>query len=250
MYGQSAHRHLIIALVLAVSALVKPAAGGQSIVDVELVIAVDVSFSMDREEQHTQRAGYVEAFRDPLVIAAILAGPLGRIAVTYVEWGGKIINCALDRNRQPRECSSVCRNLSNKPSETDSLYLHLRYDRCCTTPYPLKCISCEPARDRYLGDGPDNYGAPAPIARNAAILEGIVIDGLPIMLDKPAVAPTISDIDAYYHHCVIGGDSALPDNSEGAERIGQSDPQQAGYGNCRVKAQSTASRTRFDSVPI
>jgi hypothetical protein len=59
------------------------------------------------------------------------------------------------------------------------------------------------------GDGPNNYGAPAPVARDAALREGITIDGLPIMLDKPSSAPTIPDIDAYYRHCVIGGNGAF-----------------------------------------
>jgi hypothetical protein len=47
------------------------------------------------------------------------------------------------------------------------------------------------------------------VARDAAVREGVVIDGLPIMLDKPTVAPTISDIDGYYHHCIIGGEGAF-----------------------------------------
>ena len=57
-------------------------------VDLELVLAVDVSWSMDPEEQRLQRDGYVEAFRDPQIIKAIQSGPQGRIAVTYVEWAG------------------------------------------------------------------------------------------------------------------------------------------------------------------
>jgi hypothetical protein len=59
------------------------------------------------------------------------------------------------------------------------------------------------------GDGPNNYGAPAPVAYDAALREGITIDGLPIMLENPSSAPTISDIDAYYRHCVIGGNGAF-----------------------------------------
>ena len=57
-------------------------------VDVALVLAVDVSTSMDPDEQDLQRRGYVEAFRSPLVHQAIRTGMLGRIAVTYVEWAG------------------------------------------------------------------------------------------------------------------------------------------------------------------
>jgi len=56
-------------------------------VDLELVPAVDVSGSMDIEESAQQRKGYVSAFRHPSVIDAIKHGPLGRIAVTYLEWG-------------------------------------------------------------------------------------------------------------------------------------------------------------------
>jgi hypothetical protein len=59
------------------------------------------------------------------------------------------------------------------------------------------------------GDGPNNYGAPAPIARDTAIRKGITIDGLPVMLENPSSAPTIADIDAYYQHCVIGGSGAF-----------------------------------------
>src|SRR3954452_16624034 len=57
-------------------------------VDLALVLAVDVSGSMDRDEQELQRTGYVEAFRNAEVIAAIGQGVHGRIAVTYVEWAG------------------------------------------------------------------------------------------------------------------------------------------------------------------
>src|SRR4029453_7384307 len=64
------------------------AALAQTAVDLELVIAVDVSLSMDLDEQRLQRDGYVAAFRDPEVHKAIVSGPNGRIAVTYLEWAG------------------------------------------------------------------------------------------------------------------------------------------------------------------
>lgn len=59
-----------------------------SFVDVQLVIAADVSTSMDAEEKFLQAAGFAGAFRDPEIIKAITGGPAGRIAVTYFEWGG------------------------------------------------------------------------------------------------------------------------------------------------------------------
>lgn len=57
-------------------------------VDLALVLAVDVSLSMDPEEQRIQREGYVSAFRSETVQSAIRQGLIGRIAVTYVEWAG------------------------------------------------------------------------------------------------------------------------------------------------------------------
>ena len=60
-------------------------------VDLELVLAVDVSYSMEIDEQRSQRTGYVEAFLRPEIVEAIRSGPWGRIAVTYVEWGGTAV---------------------------------------------------------------------------------------------------------------------------------------------------------------
>ena len=60
-------------------------------VDLLLVLAVDVSLSMDLDEQRLQRDGYVAAFRDPFVLAAIASGAHRRIAVSYVEWAGPSI---------------------------------------------------------------------------------------------------------------------------------------------------------------
>ncbi len=57
-------------------------------VDLELVLAADISSSMDLEEAALQRQGFVRAFRHRDVIDAIQRGRLGRIAVTYVEWAG------------------------------------------------------------------------------------------------------------------------------------------------------------------
>ena len=69
--------------------LARPAAAGELVpVDLELVLAVDVSLSMDEDEQRLQREGYADAFRDPAVIEAIRTGPQRRIAVAYLEWAG------------------------------------------------------------------------------------------------------------------------------------------------------------------
>lgn len=179
-------------------------------VDLELVIAVDVSYSMGMEEQRAQRDGYVAAFRSPQVINAIHGGALGRIAVTYVEWGGSVVQV-------------VPWTLIDRPSAAYQFAEELR--RQPITRLPYTSISNALAYSRQLiwsngyaaqrrvidisGDGPNNFGAPAPVARNAAVAEGVIIDGLPIMLNRPSAAPGISDIDVYYESCVIGGPGAF-----------------------------------------
>src|SRR5262245_11530303 len=59
-------------------------------VDVELVLAVDISYSMDPDELALQRDGYVEALTSPEFLGALKHGIHGRVAVTYVEWAGVI----------------------------------------------------------------------------------------------------------------------------------------------------------------
>src|SRR5262245_47664800 len=65
-----------------------PAAPPLNAVDLQLVLAVDVSLSMSQVEQRVQRDGYAAAFKSLEVQKAITSGPLGRIAVTYIEWSG------------------------------------------------------------------------------------------------------------------------------------------------------------------
>ena len=78
-----------IALVAALLGAPCAPAGAQDLeVDLELVLAVDISGSVDEAEARLQREGYIAALRHPHVIQAIQSGPLGRIAVTYVEWAG------------------------------------------------------------------------------------------------------------------------------------------------------------------
>lgn len=78
------------ALRVAAAWLLCGSALAQSSTDLELVIAVDVSLSMDLDEQRLQRDGYVAAFRDPEVHEAIASGPHGRVTVTYFEWAGPL----------------------------------------------------------------------------------------------------------------------------------------------------------------
>lgn len=206
--GSGTSRFIALSFILGV--LARPAVAEQAAVDLELVLAVDVSFSMDRKEQLVQRTGYVDAFQNPLVMEAILAGPLGRIAVTYVEWGGTAVQTVpwtlID---SPVSAAGFARTLSRQPMR------RLPFTSISDTiAFARRLIGANAFQARrsvidISGDGPNNYGAPAPVARDAAVREGITIDGLPVMLERPSSAPTIPDIDAYYQHCVIGGHGAF-----------------------------------------
>lgn len=179
-------------------------------VDLELVIAVDVSYSMDIEEQRVQREGYVNAFRSPEVVRAVLGGPLGRTAVTFVEWGGSAVQV-------------VPWTLIDDPQSADQFAEELRRQPIRRISFTSISNALAFARElirtnqfrasRHVidvsGDGPNNAGAPVPLARNAAIAEGITVDGLPIMLNAESDQVYFPNLDEYYRACVIGGDGAF-----------------------------------------
>jgi hypothetical protein len=208
--GSRARAAGIIAFAFVLALPARQAAAQNTNVDLELVLAVDVSFSMDETEQRVQRAGYVEAFRNQSVIQAILSGSLGRVAVTYVEWGGSVIQAmpwtVID---SPQSAFRFAEGLAEQPIRR--LPFTSISDTIAFSRQLLRANAFQGRRSviDISGDGPNNYGAPAPVARDAALKEGITIDGLPIMLDEPSTAPTIADIDDYYQHCVIGGNGAF-----------------------------------------
>jgi hypothetical protein len=185
-----------------------PRAWGQTPVDLELVIAVDVSLSMDIEEQRLQRDGYVAAFRDDEIHKAITSGAHGRIAVTYMEWAGPTSQnvvipwTILDGPSADKlEAAPITRE------RLTSISAALTFSRALFAGSNVKGIR------RVVdvsGDGPNNSGhAIAPI-RDEVVASGIVINGLPIMLRLAAnSAFDISDLDRYYGSCVIGGDGAF-----------------------------------------
>ncbi|KSV75170.1 DUF1194 domain-containing protein [Sinorhizobium sp. Sb3] len=181
-------------------------------VDLELVLAVDVSYSMELDEQRLQRQGYVAAFLEPELIEAIENGPLGRIAVTYVEWGGSAVQVTpwtlIDGRGTAAQYSELLRRQPIRRIAFTSISNTLAFTRRLFDFSPFE------GSRRVIdisGDGPNNSGVPAPVARNSTVARGIVIDGLPIMLKTHAASDSASipDLDAYYRECVIGGDGAF-----------------------------------------
>jgi hypothetical protein len=187
-------------------------AEGETEADLALVLAVDVSRSMDLDEQQLQREGYVEAFRSEAVHLAIEKGVVGRIAVSYVEWSGPndqkvVIPWTIIDGRTG--AIAFADRLATSPigrvfstSISGAIDFSIRH---------LGRSGVEPLR-RVIdvsGDGPNNTGRAVTTARDEAVEQGVVINGLPFMVKAPTGFGDIENLDFYYEDCVIGGAGAF-----------------------------------------
>ncbi|TMJ27178.1 MAG: DUF1194 domain-containing protein [Alphaproteobacteria bacterium] len=179
-------------------------------VDLALALGIDISGSIDPEEAKLQREGYVLAFRDPVIVKAILGGPNGRITVAYFEWSDSWMQKLLiDWTLLDSEAAieAFARRLDDAPisiARRTSISGAIRYA------IPLFGRSPYEAQRKVLdisGDGSNNDGGLVTEMRYEALKEKIVINGLPIMNDRPNPFgfPNEADLDRYYLHCVTGG---------------------------------------------
>ncbi len=182
-------------------------------VDVELVLAVDVSWSMDHGEQEIQREGYAAAFRSEAVQRAIMEGGYGRVAVTYIEWAGIfsqsiVVPWTLIDSKASAEAFAY-RLASEEPERRRRTSIASALDFIV----PLFDRNGFVGRRRVVdisGDGPNNQGRMVTAARDAAVARGITINGLPLMTSGGGFGwSSIPDLDRYYTNCVIGGPSAF-----------------------------------------
>ena len=191
--------------------LVWPAAAqDKKEVDLALAMAIDISGSIDPDEAKLQREGYVLAFRDPVIVKAILGGSHGRIAVAYYEWSDAWVQRLLiDWTLLDSEAAveAFATRLANAPisiARRTSISGAIRYA------IPLFGRSPYEAERKVLdisGDGSNNDGGLVTDMRYEALKERIAINGLPIMNDRPNPFgfPSEDDLDKYYLHCVTGG---------------------------------------------
>jgi hypothetical protein len=183
-------------------------------VDLQLVLAVDVSASIDAEEGRLQRDGYVKALRDPLVMQAIRAGPHGRIAVAYTEWSGPLYQRVVVDWRiidSPESATAFAAILDATPIQAG-----LRTSISGAIQHAVSMFHKAGFRATrkvidISGDGPNNGGFFVHRTRYRAFENGITINGLPIHNDRPSPLgiPATPDIDLYYEDCVIGGPGAF-----------------------------------------
>lgn len=182
-------------------------------VDLELLLAVDVSGSVDPAEAKLQRAGYVSALTSKPVINAIKSGYLRKIAVAYVEWA--------DSHRQhlvagwtlidgEKSAQAFADRLDAAPAARGRF---TSISAAIDFAMPMFESNAFEGTRRVIdisGDGANNSGAVVTGARDEAIAAGIVINGLPIVNDRPqGFGPQIPNLDLYYRNCVIGGPGAF-----------------------------------------
>jgi hypothetical protein len=199
-------------LFAALSALVPAASmarGGATEVDVELVLAVDISYSMDMEEQKLQREGYIKALTSPEVLKAIRGGMNGKIAVIYFEWASfntQRIVVPWHIIDGPETADAFVAKLAAAPI---SRWSRTSVSGAILFGQELFENNGFDAPRRVLdisGDGANNSGSPVEDARDRAVKSGIIINGLPIMLyNGRRSAFDMDDLDDYYSDCVIGG---------------------------------------------
>ena len=179
-------------------------------VDVELVLAVDVSASIDGGEINLQRAGYVAALTDPRAISAMLSGPLGRVAVTYVEWSEtarvtvpwSVIESAADARRFALAVQAFPipkGGLTNIVNALDFSALLFEDNDIEGTRRVIDLSA----------DGRDSKGNEPVVAaaRDRALSRGIVINGLVInpQQEQSEVEGVKYDLEGYFHEVIIGG---------------------------------------------
>lgn len=194
-------------LTLAAAVALAPAAGADDhiAVDSAIVLAVDVSGSMDAEELAIQRAGYLAALRHPDLIRIIAAGSRGQVALSHFEWAGQV-----------RRESTIPWRLIDGPEaiaafadEIEALPLRTNFGTsiALALDYGVELLETSGfAADAWVidvsGDGPNNMGPPVTASRDRAVARGVTINGLPIIRRPSRGAP---DLVAYFEACVVGG---------------------------------------------
>jgi hypothetical protein len=201
-----------VALLAALLAPLAPVAAEE--VDLQLLLAIDVSGSVDNDEAKLQRQGYIDAFADERILRAIGSGPKGRIAVAYYEWSDGVyqrlvVDWTIISDRGSAEAFRArLKDASISIATRTSISGALQYGMAMFARSPHS--SSRKVID-VSGDGPNNDGPFVTEARDKAVAAKITINGLPILNDRPNRMgfPSMPDLDLYYQDCVIGGRGAF-----------------------------------------
>jgi hypothetical protein len=193
------------AALLLAAAMAGPARA-ETAVDLQLVLAVDASGSVNATRFELQKQGYAAAFRHPRVLQAIRSTPLQAIAVTMAQWTGPALQVQVvpwSLINDEKSAHAFAAAIEAAPRQLygggTSISGAIDYGSALLQAGPFK------AGRRVIdvsGDGANNAGRPPMRARDDAVRAGIVINGLPILALDP-------DLDRYYENYVIGGPGAF-----------------------------------------
>jgi hypothetical protein len=207
----------LLALIFAAAASFPAAASAADKVDLLLVLAADVSRSIDNEKFQLQREGYAAAISDQRVLDAIRSGRSGRIGVTFVEWSGvgsqrvlidwTAIGDAEAAKGFGDRLLEAPRSFADRTSISGAIAFAI--DQFARSPYAATRRTID-----ISGDGTNNSGADVMAARDTALAQGVTINGLVILSDTPL--PWNPDhtnppggLDKYYRSHVVGGPGAF-----------------------------------------
>ena len=206
----------LAALILLISATVGAGAAGEP-VDLELILAADVSRSIDDGEFELQREGYVAALQDPRVLSAIQGGSIGAIAITYVEWAGVgeqrvVVNWTVVRDGEGAvivadQIRRAARSFYGHTSISDAIDFSMQHFENANAVSERRVIDVS-------GDGTNNSGRAVTTARDDAVAKGVVINGLAIINDNVnfgylAHTHPPGGLPNYYRENVVGGSGSF-----------------------------------------
>ena len=227
-------------------------AAEKTTVDLELILAIDVSGSIDPAEAKMQRDGYYAALPSPKVIQAIETGAVGRIAVCYVEWAGAhyqhmvldwtVIHDAASARDFISRLADVPPTSQRWTSISGAIDYAMTVFQQSPFDSPRRVIDVS-------GDGSNNNGRSVLQARDEAVAAGVVINGLPVVNDRPTMwggAPE-ADLDKYYEENVIGGAGAFMIVADSFEKFADAVLSKL---ILEVAGTPTGGPTRYSALPV
>lgn len=178
-------------------------------VDLQLVLAVDVSRSIDEVEAELQRRGYIDALTNARVIDAITSGEHKRIALCYTEWAGTHYQVVVI-DWSVIDSEAAARRFTDKLAEAPRISQSWTAVGAALAFAGQRFESSGFTSKRRVidvsGDGRTNDGPPAEMVRDRLVAQGIVINGLPVMMNRSNFGrPPDTGLDKYYEEHVIGG---------------------------------------------
>ncbi|MBV9348543.1 MAG: DUF1194 domain-containing protein [Pseudolabrys sp.] len=219
---------IICAAIALLGLTFKPAAAAEQ-VDLLLVLAADVSRSVDGPKYQLQREGYAAAMSDPRVLNAIKSGMLGKIAVTYVEWSGvgsqKVVIdwMKIDGAQAAQQFGDRLLETQRSFADRTSISAGIEFS---VAQFPRAPFEAKKRTIDVSGDGTNNSGRDVILARDEALALGITINGIVILSERPLPwnpehTNPPGGLANYYRNNVIGGPGAFVMEANSFNAFGQ-----------------------------